>query len=86
MLLLKNYGNKGEGGSSAEEAEGKEGDKDEEGAGGPHQHLILATLALIITVIFFQRRCCRYLLRMSASWTPVAGAHHGPWSLPQEVN
>ena len=39
-----------------------------------HQHLTLATLALIITVIFFQRRCRRSPLRMSAS-------RNSPWPL-----
>ena len=39
-----------------------------------HQHFTLATLALIITVIFFQRRCRRSPLRMSAS-------RNSPWPL-----
>ena len=39
-----------------------------------HQHLTLSTPALIITMIFFQRRCRRSPLRMSAS-------RNSPWPL-----
>ena len=51
-----------------------------------HQHLTLATLALIITVIFFQRRCRRSPLRMSASrnslW-PLQTPSKSKWILLQ---